>query len=85
MFKRVRKAERSIELPPAAAQDLRKLLFGPVVGIEAVRLIRADAVVAAVRASPSLATALESEIRAAVKEEVSQTVRERLAAALKTE
>ena len=81
MFTRVQKQEQHVELDSRGTRDLKALLFGPVVGMEAVRLTRADAVVAAAKSSPSLAQEVDGEVRALIETEVASTVRDRLAAA----
>lgn len=61
------------------ADDLRKVLFGRDVGIEALRLLRADAVIAACRACGGVSEQIAGDVEAAMKDEISPVVRERLA------
>ncbi|KAF2169020.1 hypothetical protein M409DRAFT_52992 [Zasmidium cellare ATCC 36951] len=83
MAKRIEEEKRHVELDPESIQGLKSLLFGPVVGIEAIRLTRADALVALTKMSPSLSTQVEGDIRALISSEVSSAVRDRLAAAVR--
>lgn len=82
MAKRFEEQKRQVELDPEAVQGLESLLFGPVVGIEAIRLTRAEALVSLTKMSPSLSAQLEGKIRALVSSEVSSAVRDRLADAV---
>lgn len=81
MFNRTQKQERQVALNAKAMQDLKSLLFGSVIGIEAIRLTRAEAVVAAAKMSSSLAKEFDGEVRALIEAEVASSVRDRLAAA----
>lgn len=81
MFERIQKHEREIVLDSTAMQDLKSLLFGPIIGIEAIRLSRAEALVAAAKVSSSLAKELDGEVRALIETEVASNVRDRLSAA----
>lgn len=82
MSKRIEEDKRHVVLDPEAVQDLKSLLFGPVVGIEAIRMTRAEALVSLTKVSPSLSAQLDGEIRALISSEVSSAVRDRLAAAV---
>ena len=84
-FNRIQKHERQAELDSEAMQDLRSLLFGPVIGIEAIRLTRAEALVAAAKMSSSLAKEFDGEVRALIETEVASSVRDRLAEAQLTQ
>lgn len=78
------KQQRQIDFDAASVNDIKSLLFGPTVAIEAVRLIRAEAIVTILKASPLLGAELAGDVRALVTGEMSSTVRDRLSAALKS-
>lgn len=59
-------------------QDLKSLLFRPVVSIESLRAARADAVTSILKACPSLKAAFDSDVNALIANEVSSSVRDRL-------
>ncbi|EME80221.1 uncharacterized protein MYCFIDRAFT_104048, partial [Pseudocercospora fijiensis CIRAD86] len=80
-FARVREQKREVTLDAPATDALKTLLFGPVVGVEAVRLMRADAIVSAARALPSVGDAMKEEVSVLMASETSSAVRERLRAA----
>ncbi|KAK3647069.1 proteasome component M29 [Elasticomyces elasticus] len=79
LFESVQKQGKGDVVDAAATLSLKDLLFGPDPGTEALRLLRADATVSAVKASPSLAAALGTSIQTALKDEKSLLVRDRLA------
>lgn len=86
VFDRIRQKEtlgEGITLTSEAAHDLKWLLFGPVLGIEGIRLARAEAASSIASTSQTLAAVVEEDVRAAMAEEVSSVVRERLAAAVR--
>lgn len=83
VFDRIREQKREVRLDDAAIKDLQKLLFEPVIGIEAIRLTRAEAIVSAVKMSPTLAEEMEGAICSLVEKEMSSAVRDRLRAAMK--
>ena len=62
---------------------LKSLLFGPDLGVEALRLVRADAIVAIRKASPALALKMKEDVGALEILEKSSVVRDRLAQASK--
>lgn len=82
MFDRVRKEERNFVLEATAITDLKSLLFGSSITIQAIRLLRAQAVLAAVTSSPALVKEMESDIRASVGDEPSLEVRQVLDSAV---
>lgn len=77
------KQQRQVDFDATSVKDVKALLFGPAVSIEAVRLTRAEAIVTIAKASPSLAAELEGEVRELMAGEMSPQVRDRLAAAIK--
>lgn len=81
LFDRMRQQERHPEADGAATQDLRTILFGPVVGIEAVRLIRAEAI--AKMPASLMSAEVREDLRATLQNEPSQAVRAVLEASLK--
>ncbi|EME39141.1 hypothetical protein DOTSEDRAFT_66216 [Dothistroma septosporum NZE10] len=81
MCDRLEKQEQHVGLDEQSTRDLKSVLFGPVIGIEAIRLIRADAVAAAVKMSSSLAKEIDGDVCALLESEVAPSVRDRLAAA----
>lgn len=60
---------------------LKTLLFGPDAEVEAVRLLKADAIVAIAKASTALASQIRAEVLALKDDEKSSIVRDRLAMA----
>ena len=58
--------------------SLKSVLFSQDVEIEAIRLLRADAVVAICKSSPTLASKIRTEVLARMEEERSAVVRDRL-------
>lgn len=62
---------------------LKTLFFGPEIGIEALRLVRADAIVAIEKSSPTLALKMKEEVGTLEILEKSSVVRDRLAQAFK--
>ena len=67
-------------LEPAVVQSLRALLFRADLSIEALRLLRADAIVALARTWPALVVELQPDVAVLRAEEQSPLVRDRLAA-----
>jgi hypothetical protein len=65
------------------ASALKALLFGPNVDIEALRVLRADAIDAIAKSSALVMSKVRDEVSGIRREEVSPAVRERLDAALK--
>ena len=61
--------------------NLKSVLFGRDIETEALRLLRADAILAVSKASSKLASKMRSEVLVLKGEEVSSIVRDRLAAA----
>ncbi|CAK3843215.1 Proteasome component ECM29 [Lecanosticta acicola] len=61
----------------AVVEDLRTLLFRPVVSVESLRAIRADAVASMLKACPSLKGVFEVDVKALIANEVSSSVRDR--------
>lgn len=82
VFSRMSKQQRQVTLDAAAVHDIKSLLFGPDVPIEAVRLLRAEAIVAIVKASPGLGAELAGDVREVMTGERSKQVRDRLSAAV---
>ncbi|KXT06290.1 hypothetical protein AC578_9131 [Pseudocercospora eumusae] len=80
-FNRVREQKREVKLDATATKDLKTVLFGPAIGVEGVRLTRADAIVSVARASPSVAEEIKEEVCALIESEVSSAVRDRLRSA----
>ena len=80
-FNRVGEQKRELKLDATATKDLKTVLFGPAISIEAVRLIRADAILSAARASPSVAEEIKEELSALIESEMSSAVRDRLRSA----
>lgn len=68
----------SNSLGSETTDHLRRLLFGPDPGTEALRLLRADAIIAMVEASSPLASAMRADILALITEEKSIVVLDRL-------
>lgn len=83
MFERVRREERKFELDATAIADLKTLLFGPSISIQAIRLARAHAVLASVTTCPTISAQLGEGIRATMAEEPSNEVRQVLESAWK--
>lgn len=81
LFEGLTKVGERGSLSPDARDHLKTLLFGPDPGTEALRLLRADAIVAMAKAMPTLASALHADVLALVGEEKSKVVRDRLASA----
>ncbi len=81
LFDRLRKHSKGNALGSDAEASLKVMLFGPDPGTEALRLLRADATVSAIEASPPLASALSADIQALLAVEKSLQVRDRLATA----
>ena len=81
LCQRLEKEGEGRSLGSNAADQLKALLFGPDPGPEALRLLRADAILALLKAAPAYATSLERDLSAMMKEERSIVVRDRLAAA----
>lgn len=84
VFARMSKQGRHVKLDEAAVKDVKALLFGPAVSIEAVRLVRAEAIVAMVKAEPLLGSEIAGEVRELMTGEMSSQVRDRLSAAIKS-
>lgn len=84
MFNRVQAQKPAVGLTAesVAVAEFKSLVFGPVVSVEAVRLVRAEAIVAAAKASAAMAEGMAMEVRALIANEVSSVVRDRLEAAL---
>lgn len=78
LFTRLEQEGEGDSLRPDMQGYLKALLFGPDPGTEALRLLRADALVAMAKASPTQASALQADVLALVKEERSNAVRDRL-------
>lgn len=84
LFEKVAKEGSGISMSAAAGigESLKQVLFGPDAGSEALRLLRAEAVVQICRAAPSIGPALRDEVARELQEEKSTVVRDRLAAAV---
>lgn len=76
LFERIRASAQT--LPGLEVHELKILLFGPDAEIEAIRLLRAETVVAVVKALPALAEEVRSEVEALKREERSAVVQARL-------
>ena len=74
------KSERSA-FGPAGLQPLKALLFDSDLGIEALRLLRADAIVAVAKVSAGLTTEMRDGVSILLADEKSKAVRDRLLAA----
>lgn len=83
VFDRMSKQQRRVDFDAASVKDIRSLLFGPTIPIEAVRLIRAEAIVTIAKASSQLGNELAVDIRELMTREASTQIRDRLAGALK--
>jgi proteasome component ECM29 len=70
--------EKSGDVPRFETGNLKRLLFGSDIEVEAVRLLRAEAIVAVTKASPWLAAEVRSDIQALRDAEASATVLARL-------
>lgn len=79
MFGRIK--ETGVEVPRFDLSSLRALLFSADAEVEAVRLLRADAVVAAAKALPWLVQEVRSELEKWTAGETSKPVLDRLAGA----
>ncbi|KAK4540262.1 hypothetical protein LTR36_009667 [Oleoguttula mirabilis] len=79
LFTRVEQGDEGRDLGTDAQNHLKVLLFGPDPGTEALRLLRANAIVAMAKAAPTQGSALHADVLALVKEERSNAVRDRLA------
>ena len=79
LFDRIRKQDRPSpdSTSEATVQDVKTLLFGPVVSIESLRALRADAVTSMVKACPSMDSVVEADVKALIASEVSSSVRDR--------
>lgn len=83
LFTRLGEEEGGTTLDPASEGDLQTLLFGPDLATEALRLRRADVVIAVAGFAPTLASGvLRADILACVAGERSAVVRDRLGAVL---
>lgn len=80
LFDTLKKADagESAVAGPSVTNSLKGHLFRADAGSEAVRLLRADAIQAVVKYSPTLATSLRSDILALARDERSTLVRDRL-------
>ena len=81
LFDRIRNQGRG-DVVDFDLTGLKNVLFGPDVDIEALRLLRADAIVSIFKTSPAVALKIEKETAALQAEEHSKNVRDRLAQAL---
>ena len=81
LCQRLEKENEGRSLGANALDHLNLLLFGPDPGTEALRLLRADAIVALLKAAPASALSLKRDLLVLIKEERSISVRDRLAAA----
>ncbi|KAK5132562.1 hypothetical protein LTR08_008879 [Meristemomyces frigidus] len=79
LCQRLEKEGEGRSLGSDAPDHLKALLFGPDPGTEALRLLRADAIVALLKAAPTQASTLQTELADLIKEERSISVRDRLA------
>lgn len=85
LFKRLTtKAVGDRVAPDDIARLVAQVLFGYEVGSEAIRLLRAECLASIATTSPSLATALRSDVEESVRQERSAAVRDRLSAYLAT-
>ncbi len=76
-FDRIREAGKGAQLD-LDVSSLKSILFGPNVDIEALRLLRADALLAIKKSSPSLLSSMKNELAEIRRQEVSRNVLERL-------
>jgi proteasome component ECM29 len=81
LFERLSKTGKQVCFSGVADEKLRLLLFGQDPGTEALRLLRAEAIVEGAELSPAQAAALRTGILALEQEEKSTAVRDRLAQA----
>ena len=81
LFGKVNTAGEVSCLGPGMQGSIRVLLFTSDPGTEALRLLRADTIIALTKASPLMASELRSDVLALVENEKSAPVRDRLAPA----
>jgi proteasome component ECM29 len=81
LFDRLQEHMQANAVNPNAESHIKTLLFGPDPGTEALRLLRADAIVSLAKTSPTLGSALRPNIVALISEERAAPVLERLRSA----